>query len=64
MSDAILSVKDLKVYFPMTAEGGGFFPKKVDLKAVDGVSLISRAAKPLASSASRVAASPHLDVQF
>lgn len=38
MSETILSIKDLKVYFPMTADGGGLFPKKVDLKAVDGVS--------------------------
>lgn len=37
MSETILSIKDLKVYFPM-ATGGGLFPKKVDLKAVDGVS--------------------------
>lgn len=38
MSETILSIKDLKVYFPMATDGGGLFPKKVDLKAVDGVS--------------------------
>jgi oligopeptide transport system ATP-binding protein len=38
MSETILSVSDLKVYFPMFAKGGGFLARKVDLKAVDGVS--------------------------
>lgn len=46
MSETILSVKDLKVYFPMTGEGG-LFPRKVDLKAVDGVSFDIHAGETL-----------------
>lgn len=38
MSETILSVKDLKVYFPIVGDSGGWRQKKVDLKAVDGVS--------------------------
>lgn len=46
MSETILSVRDLKVYFPMPGEGG-LFPRKVDLKAVDGVSFDIHAGETL-----------------
>jgi len=47
MSETILSVKDLKVYFPVIGEGSGWRPKKVDLKAVDGVSFDLQAGETL-----------------
>lgn len=47
MSETLLSVKDLKVYFPMPGEGKGFFPGKVNLKAVDGVSFDIKAGETL-----------------
>lgn len=47
MSETLLSVKDLKVYFPMPGDGKGFFPGKVNLKAVDGVSFDIKAGETL-----------------
>lgn len=47
MSKTLLSVKDLKVYFPMPGDGKGFFRGKVNLKAVDGVSFDIKAGETL-----------------
>jgi oligopeptide/dipeptide ABC transporter ATP-binding protein len=34
----LLEVNDLKVYYPVKTKGGGLFPKKQHVKAVDGIS--------------------------
>ncbi|WP_420430817.1 dipeptide ABC transporter ATP-binding protein [Hyphobacterium sp.] len=44
--DALLDVEDVKVHFPITV-GGGLFPKRKPLKAVDGVSFELRKGETL-----------------
>ena len=46
VTDPLLRVRDLKVHFPL---GSSFFGSKSVVKAVDGVSLTSPRAAPLAS---------------
>lgn len=64
MSETILSVKDLKVYFPIVGDSGGWRQKKVDLKAVDGVSFDLKAVKRLGLWANLVVANQPLAARF
>jgi len=42
----IIEAKNIKIHFPVKV-GGGFFPKKLPLKAVDGVDVVVRAGETL-----------------
>ncbi len=44
--EIVVEGRDLKVHFPVKI-GGGFFPKKIPLKAVDGVDIIVRAGETI-----------------
>ena len=43
----IIEAKDIKIHFQVPAGGGGIFPKRQPLKAVDGVDVIVRAGETL-----------------